>query len=72
MNFRPRNGKTHVHHLHICIYRYYVLRGRRVVQIMVLVVHEYLLDIWIIIVHFGLFLAHLHPFATSWSIVVTE
>ena len=43
--------------------------GRRII---VLVVHEYLFDVRIIIIRFGLFFAHLHPFATSWSIVVTE
>ena len=46
--------------------------GRRIVRIIVLIVNEYILDVPIIIVHFGLFFAHLHPFAASWSIVVME
>ena len=47
----------------------YLLRGRRIVRI---IVCEYLVDIRIIIVCFGFFFRHLHPFVASWSIVVTE
>ena len=43
--------------------------GRRIILLVVL---EYLLDDQIIIVRLGLFLRHLHSFAASWSVVVTE
>ena len=44
----------------------------RLGRIIVLIVCEYLPYVWIIIVHFGFLFSHFHPFAASWSIVVTE
>ena len=43
-----------------------------VVRAVVHVQGEYRANIWVIIVCFGLFLTHLHPFAALWSVVVPE
>ena len=51
-----------------CINVFGVVGGR----IITLVVCKYLFDVWIIIVCYGFLFAHFHPFAASWSIVVTE
>ena len=62
--------KSHGRLRHIRIHRY--RRGNRCLSSCCRVRSEYRANVWVVLVHFRLFFSHLHPFVTSWSIVVPK